>query len=198
MLMNKELTGIRVAIVLTNDFEQVEMTDTRFALEKAGAKTFLIAPEIGTVQGMKHDLKADTFPVDMALADADPDEFDALLLPGGALNADSLRMNAFAQLFLKTFMDANKPVAAICHAPWLLISSGVTKNRTLTSFYTIQDDIINAGGNWEDKETVKDHNLLTSRTPDDIPAFNREMIKLFSQQHIKQHQMSHQYTSHTL
>jgi protease I len=172
------LNGMRVAIVLETDFEQVEMTEPREALQKAGAECVLISPQT-EVTGMKHDEKKDTFQADEALDNANPNQYDALLLPGGALNADTLRVNKKAQEFVKAIDGAHKPIAVICHAPWLLVSAGIAKGRHLTSYHTIQDDMRNAGAKWEDKEVIVDRNLVTSRQPTDIPAFNRAMIALF-------------------
>ena len=180
-MAERDLSGIRVAILVTNDFEQVEMTKPRKALEDAGAKTVIAAPKSGTVQGFNHDVKADTFPVDLTLDEADPDDFDAVLLPGGALNADTLRVNRKAQEFVRRIDREQKPIAVICHAPWLLVSAGLTKGRKMTSYHTIQDDIRNSGAFWEDKEVVRDRNWVSSRQPSDIPAFNREMISLFAE-----------------
>ena len=179
MAQQHQLNGMRVAIIVSDGFEQVEMTDPRQALQQAGAETVLIAPEPGQVQGMKHDEKADRFPVDQTLDQANPDQFDALVLPGGALNADFLRVVPKAQEFVRRFDQQGKPLAVICHAPWLLVSANLVKGRTLTSYHTIQDDIRNAGGNWVDGEVVRDRNWVTSRQPSDIPAFNREMVALF-------------------
>lgn len=177
----KNLDGVRVAILVTDDFEQVELTEPKKALEEAGAKTTIVAPKAGRVQGFNHDVKADTFPVDMTLEQADPNDFDAVLLPGGALNADALRVEKKAQTFVRTMDQQQKPVAVICHGPWLLVSAGLTKGRKLTSYHTIQDDIRNAGGNWEDREAIRDRNWVSSRHPKDLPAFNRAMIALFSE-----------------
>ncbi len=179
-MASRDLDGLRVAIVLDTDFEQVEMTEPRKALEDAGATCRLISPK-PEVTGVKHDEKKDTFSVDIPLDRANPDEFDAVLLPGGALNADSLRVNAKAQEFVRKLNQAGKPMAVICHAPWLLVSAGLAKGRHLTSYHTIQDDIKNAGGKWEDREVIVDRNLVTSRQPSDIPAFNREMVRLFKE-----------------
>lgn len=173
------LSGMRVAILVADDFEQSEMTEPKKALEEAGAKTTLVAPKRGKVQGVKHDEKAQAFPVDMTLDEADPDEFEAVMLPGGALNADYLRMQKKAQEFVQKMDQAGKPLAVICHGPWLLVSAGLAKGRRMTSYYTIQDDLKNAGAQWEDKEVVKDRNWVSSRQPSDIPAFNREMINTF-------------------
>ena len=170
----------RVAIVVADDFEQVEMTEPRKALEQAGATTVLVAPKAGKVQGVNHDTRADSFVVDQTLDQASPDDFDAILLPGGALNADFLRAQPKAQEFVRQFDRAGKPMAVICHAPWLLVSAGLVRGRTLTSYHTIQDDVRNAGGAWQDRAVVRDGNWVTSRQPDDIPAFNREMIALFA------------------
>jgi protease I len=174
------LNGMRVAILVTNDFEQAELAEPKKALEQAGADVKIVAPKGGTVQGMNHDVKADTFPVDMTLDEANPDAFDAVMLPGGALNADSLRMEQKARDFVKRMDRSGKPIAVICHAPWLLVSSGLVKGRKLTSYYTIQDDIRNAGGEWVDQEVVRDGNWVTSRSPKDLPAFNPAMIQLFA------------------
>jgi protease I len=180
-MADEPLDGMRVAILVSDDFEQVEMVEPRRALTDAGAQATLIALKPGTVHGMKHDVKADTFAVEMTLDQAKPEQFDAVLLPGGALNADALRMVPQAQAFVRELDRAGKPLAVICHAPWLLASAGLVKGRTLTSYHTIQDDIRNAGGNWVDQEVVRDRNWVTSRKPSDIPAFNREMLALFAE-----------------
>ncbi|MGH9521267.1 MAG: type 1 glutamine amidotransferase domain-containing protein, partial [Terriglobales bacterium] len=133
------------------------------------------------VTGVKHDEKKDKFKVDLSLEDARPEDFDALLIPGGALNADTLRVQPKAQEFVKSFEREQKPMAVICHGPWLLVSAGCAKGRRMTSYHTIQDDLRNAGASWEDSEVVVDGNLVTSRQPSDIPAFNRESIKLFAE-----------------
>lgn len=180
-MQEKRLDGMRVAILVSTDFEQAEMTEPRKALDQAGAKTTLISTQQGQTQGFNHDKAGDTFKVDMALDQAKPDEFDAVLLPGGALNADALRMQPKAQEFVRQFDQNKRPMAIICHAPWLLVSAGLVRGRTLTSYHTIQDDIKNAGANWLDQEMVRDGNWVTSRSPKDIPAFNRGMIELFSE-----------------
>lgn len=180
ILQGNTLNGLRVAILVTDDFEQAELAKPKKALEQAGANVKIIAPKSGTVQGMNHDVKADTFKVDMTLDQANPDDFDAVMLPGGALNADSLRMVQKARDFVKRMDSAGKPMAVICHAPWLLVSSGLVRGRKLTSYYTIQDDIRNAGGEWVDQEVVRDRNWVTSRSPKDLPAFNPGMIQLFA------------------
>jgi|SRR5579883_575207 protease I len=176
---SNQLSGMRVAILVDTDFEQAEMVEPRKALEQCGAKTVLISPQAGQVQGMHHDQKADMFKVDLQLDQANPDDFDALLVPGGALNADKLRMVPKAQEFVIKFDEKNKPMAVICHGPWLLVSSNLVNGRTLTSYYTLQDDIRNAGGHWLNESAVRDRNLVTSRFPQDIPNFNKAMIELF-------------------
>ncbi len=177
----KKLAGMRVAILATNGFEQAELEEPRKALRAAGAQTVLVSPKSGTLQGMKHDEKAGEFAVDMKLQDAKPEEFDGVLLPGGALNADHLRVEEEAKRFVQAIDQAQKPIAVICHGPWLLVSAGLAKGRELTSYHTIQDDIRNAGCNWKDEETVRDRNWISSRSPDDIPAFNKAMIELFEE-----------------
>jgi protease I len=180
-MQGNQLNGMRVAIVVTDDFEQVELTEPKKALDQAGATTKIISTHPGQVTGMNHDVKADTFNVDMTLDQINPNDFDAVMLPGGALNADALRMVSQAQQFVRQMQQAGKPMAIICHAPWLLVSSGLVRGRTLTGYYTIQDDIRNAGGNWVDQQMVRDGNWVTSRSPKDLPAFNPAMIQLFSE-----------------
>ncbi len=175
-----ELDGVRVAILATDGFEESELLEPLRALREAGARVDVVAPHSGQIQGFRHDTKTQTVTVDRTLADARPDDYDALELPGGALNADALRMNPQVQAFVRAFQQAGKPMAVICHAPWLLVSAGLVKGRTLTSYHTIQDDIRNAGGHWVDQEVVCDGNWVTSRQPSDLPAFNREMIQLFA------------------
>jgi protease I len=180
-MAEKKLEGLKVAILATDGFEQVELVEPRKALEEAGAETKIIAPKTGKIQGMKHHDKADKVEVDMAMDKANPQDFDALLLPGGALNADALRVEKTAQAFAKKMEEDGKPIAVICHGPWLLASAGLVKGHTLTSYHTIQDDIRNAGGQWADDEVVRDENWVSSRQPSDIPAFIREMIMLFAE-----------------
>jgi protease I len=180
-MKHKPLVNARVAILVTNGFEESEMTEPRHALKEAGARTTLIAPKSGKLQAMKHDAKADYFDVDLALDRANPRDFDAVVLPGGALNADALRVDQRAQEFIRSIDKAGKPIAVICHGSWLLVSAGLIKGRTLTSFHTIQDDIRNAGGQWVDREVVRDRNWISSRQPSDLPAFNRETIALFGE-----------------
>jgi len=175
------LTGMRVSIFATDGVEEAELRDPRKALDQAGAKTTLFAPKAGKIQAFKHMDKSDRFDVDKTLAEADPEQFDAVLLPGGALNADRLRVHPRVQEFLREMDRQSKPIAVICHAPWLLVSAGCVRGRTMTSYHTIQDDIRNAGGKWQDQEVVRDKNWVSSRQPSDIPAFNRAMIELFSE-----------------
>ncbi len=174
----KDLSGLRVAILATDLFEQSELLVPRQALDEAGAKTVVIAPKTGEIQGVQHDKKDQKVKVDMTLEKADPKDFDAVLLPGGALNADALRVEKKAQEFVRALDQAGKPIAVICHGPWLLVSAGLVKGRHLTSYHTIQDDLKNAGAKWEDQEVIRDRNWVSSRKPSDIPAFNREMIAL--------------------
>jgi len=175
------LYGKKVAILVTDGFEQVELIEPRQALEAAGAATYVISPAAGQVQGFNHDTPGDTVPVDLALNSADASHYDALLLPGGVANPDKLRVIPEAVQFVKAFFEAGKPVAAICHGPWTLIEAGAVKGRTLTSWPSLQTDLRNAGANWVDQEVIADKGLVTSRKPDDIPAFNKKMIEEFSE-----------------
>jgi protease I len=181
--MAENLQGLRVAILVANGFEQVELEKPQKALTDAGATTSIISPETGSVRGMNHTEKGDVFVVEMDIGDANPDDFDAVLLPGGVVNADKLRMNEEAQRFVQEIESSGKPIAVICHGPWLLVSAGLVEDRHLTSYYTLQDDIMNAGCEWTNEETVVDRNWVSSRQPDDIPAFNKAMLKLFAQNH---------------
>ncbi len=174
------LAGKRVALLVTDMFEQVELTGPRQALQQAGATTVILAPEHGEVQGAHHHAKADRFGVQAVLSEAHPDDFDAVVLPGGVMNADALRTKPEAQRFVKKIQDDGKPIAVICHGAWLLVSAGLVKGRTLTSWPSLADDIRNAGGEWVDREVARDGNWVSSRKPDDIPAFNREMVALFA------------------
>ncbi|HSV14174.1 MAG TPA: type 1 glutamine amidotransferase domain-containing protein [Tepidisphaeraceae bacterium] len=183
------LTGKRIAILVENGFEQVEMTEPRQALNDAGATTVLVSPVQGKVKGWKHTEWGDEFAVEMQLSAADADTFDALLLPGGVMNPDKLRINPDAKRFVRSFAEAGKPIAAICHGPWTLIEIGAVRGRTMTSWPSLQTDLRNAGANWVDREVVVDKGLVTSRKPDDIPAFNRKMIEEFTEgvHHTRQH-----------
>ncbi len=181
-MAEKQLQGTRVAILATDLFEEAELIETRKALDEAGAQTVVIAPKAGEIQAVQHDKKTQKVKVDMTLDDARPNDFDGVLLPGGAMNADALRMEKKAQAFVKNFNEAGKPIAVICHGPWLLISAGLAKGRKMTSYFTIQDDLKNAGANWVDEASVLDRNWVSSRQPTDIPEFNRVMIKLFAEE----------------
>lgn len=175
----KKLNGLKIAILVANGFEQVEMVKPRHALEEAGAQTFLISPEKEKVQGWNHMEKADLFPIDCSLNDANSNDYDALLLPGGVINPDHLRILPKAVAFVKEMRQQNKPVAAICHGPWLLINGGGVKGCKVTSWSSVSTDLINAGAQWIDASVVCDDKIVTSRNPDDIPQFNEAMIKLF-------------------
>jgi protease I len=177
--MARKLDGKKVAILVTDGFEQVEMTKPREALDEAGAETKIVSLKPGKIQGMHHADKSDKFDVDLTLNEARPEEFDALLIPGGLMNPDALRSNDDALEFTRHFFREGKPVAAICHGPWVLIDAGVVRGRTLTSWPAIKNDVKNAGGKWVNEEVVVDNGLVTSRKPDDIPAFNKKMIEEF-------------------
>ncbi len=177
-----DLRGLRVAILVDNGFEQVELTEPRAALQAAGADTKIVSPQTGTVRGWNHTDWGDSQNVDIPLAQAKPDDFDALLLPGGVMNPDHLRMDPAAVSFVRHFVDQGKPIAAICHGPWTLIEAGGVSGRTMTSWPSLKTDLKNAGANWEDKEVIRDGRLVTSRKPDDLPAFNRETIRLFGEE----------------
>lgn len=179
--MGKSLKGLKVAILIADGFEQIEMEEPKKALKEAGAETMIVSPVEGKVKGWKHTDWGDEFPVDLDLDKAKPEDFDALLLPGGVMNPDKLRLEPKAVDFVKSFVKAKKPIAAICHAPWILINAEAVKGKALTSYGTIKIDLINAGAKWVDKEVVVDENIVTSRKPDDIPAFNKAMLTLFSQ-----------------
>ncbi len=177
------LNGLHVAVLVTTDVEEAEIVETTKALRDAGAQVDVISPHGAVVQLMRHDEKTITMPANLSLEKASPEQYGAVLLPGGAINADKLRMEPKARDFVRALDAEGKPIAAICHAPWLLVSAGLVEDRTLTSYYTLQDDVRNAGGTWLDAEVVLDDNWVTSRNPDDIPAFNREMIRLFQDGH---------------
>jgi len=176
-----ELSNKRIAILAADGFEQVELEKPKEALEMAGATTNIVSPSSGQIQGMHHADKGDKFEVDQTLKTAKPEEYDGLMIPGGLLNPDTLRSTPEALDFVRHFFSTGKPVAAICHAPWVLIDAGVVSGRTLTSWPAIQTDVKNAGGNWVDEEVVVDNGLVTSRNPGDIPAFNDKMIEEFAE-----------------
>ncbi len=176
-----DISGKYVAILVDNYFEQAEFEEPISALKDAGAEVTIIASKQLELQGMNHVKLADSFKADLLLDQVSSEDYDAIVLPGGALNADSLRVNEAAQRLVLEFFEDNKPMAAICHAPWLLVSADLVEGKRLTSYYTIKDDVVNAGGDWVDKEVVVDGNLITSRDPDDLPAFNKAIIKMLSQ-----------------
>jgi protease I len=176
-----KLTDFHVMVLANHGFEEPELTEPVKALREAGATVTIVSLEPGKIQGVRHDLnKTVKIKVDRLLRDVHASEFDAVHLPGGTVNADSLRMVPEVQSLLRAMQEAGKPIAAICHVPWELVSAGLVRGRTLTSYHTLQDDVRNAGGNWVDREVVEDDNWVTSRQPEDLPAFNRAMLKLFS------------------
>jgi protease I len=177
--------GKRVAILVADGFEQVELTEPRKALDEAGARTQIVSSADGQVQGWKHFDKADHFKVDVPLNGADAKDFDALLLPGGVANPDQLRANPKAVAFVRAFFDSGKPVAAICHGPWTLIDAGVVKGRRITSWPSLKTDLTNAGAKWSDQEVVVDDGLVSSRKPQDLPAFNHEMLEMFGRDNVR-------------
>lgn len=185
-MSNDALQGRTVAfLVAAEGIEQVELTEPWKAVEDAGGTPKLVSPASGTVQAFHHLDRGDTFDVDVPLADADVDDFDGLVLPGGVANPDALRTDAAAMTFVKSFVEAGKPVAAICHAAWSLVEAGVVSGRRLTSWPSLQTDIRNAGGTWVDQELVVDGNLITSRKPDDLPAFNAAITEHFAHQPVR-------------
>ncbi len=176
----QQLNQKKIAILVADGFEQVELTGPKQALEEAGAQTHIISPNQETVQGWNHFDKGEHCPVDVALEQANPENYDALLLPGGVANPDQLRVQPKAVQFVKSFFTAGKPVAAICHGPWTLIEAGAVQGRKVTSWPSLQTDLKNAGANWVDQEVVVDRGLITSRNPHDIPAFNQKMVEEFA------------------
>ena len=178
---SNKLAGKKVAILVTNGFEQVEMTSPRDALKAAGADTKIVSIKPGKIQGWKHFDKADTFDVDLTASAAKADDFDALLLPGGVANPDQLRANQDAVKFVKDFVQAGKPIAAICHGPWTLIEADAVNGRRVTSWPSLKTDLKNAGAQWSDEKVVTDQGLVTSRKPDDLPDFNAKMIEEFAE-----------------
>lgn len=179
---NDTLSGRRIAILVADGFEQVELLEPRKALDEAGATTLVVSPANDKVKGWNTKDWGNEVPVDVPLEEAKASDFHALLLPGGVMNPDHLRMNPKAVSFVKQFTDAGKPVAAICHGPWTLIEAAAVNGHTMTSWPSLKTDLKNAGANWQDKEVIRDGKLVTSRKPDDIPAFNREMIQMFAQE----------------
>lgn len=175
--MKHDLHGLKVAILATDGFEQLELEEPRRALIEAGAKPVIVSPKEKSIQGWNHDQRGDEFKVELTLARANPADFDALMLPGGVMNPDSLRMDEKAVEFVRAFFIVGKPVAAICHGVQMLIEAGVVRDRVLTSFPSLRTDLVNAGAEWVDEEVVCDQGLVTSRTPDDLPAFNQKMVE---------------------
>jgi len=180
-MADAQLQGNRVAIIAADMVEQVELVEPRNALEAAGAQTELLSIKPGTIQGFNHFDKADQHKVDKLVEEADASDYDALLIPGGVGNPDQLRADENVVQFTRDFFEQGKPVAAICHGPWVLVEAGAVKGRKLTSWPSLQTDIRNAGGNWVDEKVVVDEGLVTSRKPDDIPAFNRKMVEEFAE-----------------
>jgi protease I len=177
--MNAELQGKKIAILATDGFEQVELTEPKKALEEAGATVHVISPKAGHIKGWKFTDWGESVQVDKVLGEVKPTEYDGLVLPGGQINPDKLRMEPKAVAFVSDFFHSGKPIGAICHGPWMLVEAGVLKDRTLTSWPSIRTDIRNAGGHWVDEEVLTDQNLTTSRKPDDLPAFNKRLIQEF-------------------
>jgi protease I len=176
---SRPLEGMRVAILATDGVEEAELIEPKKALESAGAQTVVVAPHKGSIQAFKHHDQGSKIDVGMPLGQAVGERWDALLLPGGALNADTLRVDPAAQELVRRMEGDRKPMAIICHAPWLLVSSGLVRGRSLTSYHTIQDDLKNAGATWSNSAVVRDGNWVTSREPSDIPSFNAAMLELF-------------------
>jgi protease I len=179
--MANKLDGLKVAILATNGFEQSELFEPKKALEAAGATVKIVSLEAGEIKGWNEKNWGDSVAVDVTVDEASAEDFDALQLPGGVMNPDKLRMNDKAVGFIKAFFEAGKPVAAICHAPWTLIEAGVVDGKTVTSWSSLKTDLENAGAKWVDREVVTDNGLVTSRNPQDIPAFNRKMIEEFAE-----------------
>lgn len=185
-MAGKVLEGTRVAMLATDLFEESELTEPKKALEEAGARVSVIAPKSGEIQAVRHDEKSQRVKVDLELDRADPDDFDAVMLPGGAMNADTLRVNRKAQEFVQRTDRGDKPIAVICHGAWLLISADLVRGRKMTAYHTIADDVRNAGAEYHDQPVVRDRNWVSSRQPSDLPQFNREMIGVFSE-YFKKH-----------
>jgi protease I len=183
----QKLNGKKIAILVEDGFEQVELTSPKQALEEAGATTHIISPKRDKVKGWEHTKWGQEFPVDVAIEQANANNYDALLLPGGVMNPDKLRTNKPAVQFVRSFFEQRKPVAAICHGPWTLVEADVVKGRKVTSYPSLQTDLRNAGANWVDQEVVVDQGLVTSRNVDDLPAFNRKLVEEVSEgQHERQ------------
>ncbi len=181
MASTNTLQGKRVAVLATDGFEQSELEEPRRALDEAGARTTVVSPKSGEIRGWAEKNWGRSIPVDLTLDQADAEDFDALLIPGGVMNPDHLRMEPKAVDFVRHFFETGKPVAAICHGPWLLVEAGVVAGRTVTSWPSLRTDIQNAGGDWVDRDVVTDEGLVTSRKPADIPAFNAKMLEEFAE-----------------
>ena len=179
--MASKLEGKKIAIVVTDGFEQVELTEPKKALEEAGAETHVIALKEGEVKGWNHTDWGDKFKVDKAIGSVNADDYSALMLPGGVMSPDKLRADEKVVSFVSKFMESGKPVAAICHGPWTLIETGKLQGKKMTSYHTLKSDLKNAGAEWVDQEVVVDNGLITSRKPDDIPAFNKKIIEEFAE-----------------
>lgn len=178
---DQSLQGKTIAILASDGVEQVELTKPRTALEQAGANVELISIQDGQIQGMNHIDKGETFPVDHTVDEVNAESYDGLMLPGGAVNPDNLRQNEQAVRFVREFYDTGKPIAAICHAPWLLVEADIARDLTITSWPSLKTDVRNAGGTWVDQEVVTDQGVVTSRKPDDIPAFSKKMVEEFQE-----------------
>jgi protease I len=179
--MEQKLRGRKIAILVTHGFEQVELTEPRKALQQAGADTKVVSPAEGKVKGWNFTEWGDEIPVDVPLPQARAEDYDALLLPGGVMNPDQLRVMPPALAFVREFFESRKPVAVICHGPWTLIDAGVVRGRRITSWPSVRTDLVNAGADWVDGEAIVDHGLVSSRKPDDIPQFNAAMIEEFAE-----------------
>jgi protease I len=178
--MDNVLAGCRIAVLAVDGFEQAELIEPRRALTEAGATVHVISSKAGKIQGFKHVDKGEAVDVDTTFDQATPDDYDGVVLPGGVVNGDAIRSLPQAQAFVQAANQASKPIAVICHGAWLPVSAGIIKGRTVTSWPSLQDDIRNAGGTWVDKEVVEDGNFITSRKPDDLPAFNKALIAQLS------------------
>lgn len=179
--MENKLNGVRVAILATDGFEQSELFEPKKALEEAGAETTVVSLKSGEIKGWDEKNWGDTIAVDQTVDEAKPEDFDALVLPGGVINPDKLRMNEKAVSFVKSFFEAGKPIGAICHGPWTLVEADVVKGKTMTSWASLKTDLENAGAKWVDQEVAADNGIITSRSPKDLPAFNKKIIEEFAE-----------------
>lgn len=179
--MKSNLNGKRIAILVADGFEQIELTSPQEALKKSGAETVIVSPKKGSVQGYHHEKPGDQIKVDLSLNDVQGESFDGLLLPGGVKNPDTLRMEPKAVEFVRSFFNEGKPIAAICHGPWMLVEADVVRGREVTSYPSVKTDLTNAGARWKDEAVVTDEGIVTSRTPDDLPQFNEKMVEEFAE-----------------